>query len=190
MWPYLFNLSLLDFFQGDSDLLRLQFGCLLLLKEDTGAQFTHLSFTQNQIAFSFFNSLASSPSLRSFIFPRAGMKHPTHTSLNSKQPPSTPFKRTGFVHGGAWRLIFLWLAYLPPPTRCHHLHSTGSVSVGFPLCVNKRINAGMGNLCYCDTGPASPQIWRSICRLWFHIGFVWSCVVSFDLAIQQRGNNG
>lgn len=35
-WSYLFDLCLLDFLQGDSDLLRLQFGSLLLLDEHTG----------------------------------------------------------------------------------------------------------------------------------------------------------
>lgn len=35
-WFYLFDLCLLDFLQGDSDLLRLQFGSLLLLDERTG----------------------------------------------------------------------------------------------------------------------------------------------------------
>lgn len=142
VWRYLFNLCLLDFFQGDSDLLRLQLGRLLLLNEDTGAQLQELSVTQRQIAF-----LISSPCLTQ-VFRHSSSRDKTsstHTSLNSKQP-SKPFTCTSFGPGGAWRLvsfIFLWVAYLPPPTRRHHLHSTGSVCfhkryVGFQLCVNVR----------------------------------------------------
>lgn len=43
-WSYLFDLRLLDFLQGNSDPLRLQFGSLLLLV-DTG-KWLQQSFTQ------------------------------------------------------------------------------------------------------------------------------------------------
>lgn len=44
----------------------------------------------------------------------------------------------------------------------------------------------MLNRCYRDIGPVSPQIWRSVSRLWFHVGFIWS----FDPLISLYGRKG
>lgn len=55
-----------------------------------------------------------------------------------------------------------------------------------------RINAAMLSRPYCDISAVFPQIWRSARRLWFHIGFIWSCSRFFPLIspYRKKGNNG
>lgn len=115
-WSYLFDLCLFDFFQGNSDLLCLQFGSLLLLDGHTGtwliqlSSHNHKTQTETKNVF-WFHSLASS---MSFIIPLAGIRHhATTTSLNSHQP-SKPFKYTSLGHDGAWchvRNLFFSLCF-------------------------------------------------------------------------------
>lgn len=121
----------------------------------------------------------------------------THTSLNSKQP-FKPFKCRSLWRDGARRHVRFFHASgrLPAP-------SNKTPSRPFlRLCVLPRVGGCVLNTCVrifdgiqmnteaplLEAFPP-PQIWRCIRRLWFHIGFIWNRFFSFDLAVQQKGNN-
>lgn len=144
-----------------------------------------LSFTHNLLK----NGLISEPCLTlstpmAFIIALAGIHH-THTyttSLNSKQP-SQPFKCTSLRRDAAACLVQSSFSIGCLTCPLQHDAITSILQLVFActcFITNVRIcdaneQRDDKNHCYCDIGPVSPQIWRSVCRLWFHIGFIWSC---------------
>lgn len=107
----------------------------------------------------------------------------------------------GVMCGTESKFSMLWVAYLPPPTRCHHLHPAGRVC--FHVCewvcfstrvwifdqTHRKRSDAKSPLLWHWSGVASNMALRSpsMVPYWIHMELQ---PLSFDLAIQQKGNNG
>lgn len=213
-WSYLFDLRLLDFLQGNSDPLRLQFGSLLLLVDTEGnghsshlhndKNHTHGKKTQNPV-----ENCRKKPFLIVFIhvvyYSAAGMRRCAHTtSLNSKQP-SKPFKTQ--KPWAQWHTTTCAkpTALLPSlfglPTcplqqdaitsipQVVHASTHGRWHHLCPL-VQSKTNINSQSVAIAPSPPSFPLKYGAPFAVYGSIlDSYGAAATSFDLAVQQRGNN-